>query len=34
MTSFYLTGDPDADALLAQDDNALLLGMVLDQKSS
>ena len=28
----YLTGNPDADALLAQDGNALLLGMVLDQQ--
>ena len=32
MTAFWLTGDPDADALLAADDNALLLGMVLDQQ--
>ncbi|WP_375424953.1 HhH-GPD-type base excision DNA repair protein [uncultured Friedmanniella sp.] len=32
MTSFWLTGDPAADALLADDDNALLLGMVLDQQ--
>jgi uncharacterized HhH-GPD family protein len=31
-TSFWLTGDPAADALLAADDNALLLGMVLDQQ--
>lgn len=28
----YLTGDPFADALLASDPNALLLGMVLDQQ--
>ncbi len=28
----YLTGDPEADALLAADPNALLLGMVLDQQ--
>ena len=32
MTDFYLTGDPQADALLGSDDNALLLGMVLDQQ--
>ena len=32
MADFYLTGDPDADALLGSDDNALLLGMVLDQQ--
>ncbi len=30
--SFWITGDPTADALLAADDNALLLGMVLDQQ--
>jgi len=28
----YLTGDPDADALLDSDLNALLIGMVLDQQ--
>lgn len=28
----WLTGDPAADRLLATDDNALLLGMVLDQQ--
>jgi uncharacterized HhH-GPD family protein len=28
----YLTGNPDADALLAADGNALLIGMVLDQQ--
>ena len=28
----YLTGNPEADALLAGDPNALLLGMVLDQQ--
>jgi uncharacterized HhH-GPD family protein len=27
-----LTGDPDADQLLTDDDNALLIGMVLDQQ--
>jgi hypothetical protein len=27
-----LTGDPEADALLSDDDNALLIGMVLDQR--
>lgn len=35
MTShpgLYLTGDPDSDALLSRDANALLLGMVLDQQ--
>ncbi len=34
MTSrpVWLTGDPDADRLLTADDNALLLGMVLDQQ--
>lgn len=30
--TMYLTGDPDADALLAEDDLALLLGMLLDQQ--
>jgi uncharacterized HhH-GPD family protein len=28
----WLTGDPDADRLLTEDDNALLLGMILDQQ--
>jgi len=28
----WLTGDPTADALLTTDDNALLIGMVLDQQ--
>jgi uncharacterized HhH-GPD family protein len=28
----WLTGDPAADRLLAEDDNALLIGMVLDQQ--
>ena len=32
--TFYLTGDPAADELLARDPNALLLGMVLDQQVS
>ena len=32
MTEPYLTGDPAADALLATDDNALLIGMILDQQ--
>ena len=32
MTDLYLTGDPAADALLAADDNALLIGMILDQQ--
>ena len=27
-----LTGDPEADQLLTDDDNALLIGMVLDQR--
>src|SRR3954467_11630895 len=27
-----LTGDPEADQLLSSDDNALLIGMVLDQQ--
>lgn len=31
-TSLYLTGVPTADALLARDGNALLIGMVLDQQ--
>lgn len=31
-TSLYLTAIPQADALLARDGNALLLGMVLDQQ--
>lgn len=31
-SELFLTGDPDADALLAADPNALLLGMVLDQQ--
>ncbi|MDQ6658412.1 MAG: Fe-S cluster assembly protein HesB [Actinomycetota bacterium] len=31
-TSLYLTGNPTADALLARDGNALVLGMVLDQQ--
>ncbi|RNE66729.1 HhH-GPD-type base excision DNA repair protein [Cryobacterium tepidiphilum] len=30
--TMYLTGDPAADALLAEDDLALLLGMLLDQQ--
>ena len=28
----YLSGDPDADALLADDPLALLVGLVLDQQ--
>lgn len=32
MSGFYLTGNPAADALLASDPNAVLLGMVLDQQ--
>jgi hypothetical protein len=28
----WLTGDPEADTLLSEDDNALLIGMVLDQR--
>lgn len=32
MTDFYLTGDPAADDLLATNDDALLLGMCLDQQ--
>ena len=31
-TRMYLTGDDKADALLASDGNALLIGMVLDQR--
>jgi uncharacterized HhH-GPD family protein len=30
--ALWLTGDPEADALLSEDDNALLIGMVLDQQ--
>jgi uncharacterized HhH-GPD family protein len=30
--SLWLTGDSEADALLTEDDNALLIGMVLDQQ--
>jgi hypothetical protein len=30
--SLWLTGDPEADGLLSEDDNALLIGMVLDQR--
>ncbi len=30
--SFYLTGDPEADRLLAEDPLALLIGMLLDQQ--
>ncbi|MGH9183179.1 MAG: HhH-GPD-type base excision DNA repair protein [Acidimicrobiales bacterium] len=30
--SFFITGDPDADDLLAQDPLALLIGMLLDQQ--
>ena len=32
VTEVYLTGDDAADALLGRDDNALLLGMLLDQQ--
>ena len=32
MSAFYLTGNADADKLLAKDPNAVLLGMVLDQQ--
>jgi len=32
MTAVHLTGDSEADALLSSDDNALLIGMVLDQQ--
>lgn len=32
QTEFFLTGNPAADALLAADPNAVLLGMVLDQQ--
>ena len=31
-TPLRLTGDPEADQLLTDDDNALLIGMVLDQQ--
>jgi uncharacterized HhH-GPD family protein len=31
-TPIWLTGDPAADQLLTEDDNALLVGMVLDQQ--
>jgi uncharacterized HhH-GPD family protein len=31
-TPLRLTGDPDADQLLTDDDNALLIGMVMDQQ--
>ena len=30
--SIWLTGDPEADQLLTDDDNALLIGMILDQQ--
>ena len=30
----YLSGDPEADALLTKDPLALVIGMVLDHKSS
>ena len=30
--SVWLTGDSEADRLLAEDDNALLIGMILDQQ--
>lgn len=32
MPTLHLTGDPDADALLSRDPNALLAGMLLDQQ--
>jgi uncharacterized HhH-GPD family protein len=32
--TFFITGDPEADALLAEDPLALLLGMLLDQQVS
>lgn len=32
QTDFFLTGNADADALLASDANAVLIGMVLDQQ--
>jgi uncharacterized HhH-GPD family protein len=32
MTNPWLTGDTEADQLLAADDNALLIGMILDQQ--
>ena len=31
-TQLHITGDEQADALLARDANALLIGMVLDQQ--
>src|SRR5918997_6686711 len=31
-SSIWLTGNPDADRLLTEDDNALLIGMILDQQ--
>jgi hypothetical protein len=31
-TPLRLTGDQEADQLLTEDDNALLIGMVLDQR--
>ena len=31
-TPLWLTGNPEADRLLTEDDNALLIGMVLDQQ--
>jgi hypothetical protein len=30
--AFYLSGNPEADALLSEDPLALLIGMVLDQQ--
>jgi uncharacterized HhH-GPD family protein len=30
--AIWLTGDPEADRLLSEDDNALLIGMILDQQ--
>ncbi len=32
MSAINLTGDPEADALLTKDDNALIIGMLLDQQ--
>ena len=32
MTSLFLSGDPKADQLLAEDRFALLVGMLLDQQ--
>jgi hypothetical protein len=32
-TQLHITGDEQADALLARDANALLIGMVLDQRN-